>query len=41
MIYDPELTALNDLGQPYNLAVARPRQIRDLLASGSQLEMLR
>ncbi len=21
MIYDPELTALNDLGQPYNLAV--------------------
>ena len=41
MIYDPELIALNDLGQPYNLAVARLRQIRDLLASGSQLEMLR
>jgi hypothetical protein len=85
MIYDPELTGLNDLGQPYNLAVdsarahpevplllawaptdvpdadtlrtiraqapqvhgaarepaARLRQIHDLLAAGSQLEMLR
>jgi len=85
MIYDPDLTGLDDRGQPYNLAVdsarahpdvplllawaptdvpdagtlraikaqapqvhgaarepaARLRQIRDLLASGSQLEMLR
>ena len=85
MTYYPELIALNDLGQPYNLAVdsarahpelpmllawapshvpdagtlrairaeapqvhaasrepaARLRQIHDLLASGSQLEMLR
>ena len=85
MIYDPDLTALNDLGQPYNLAedsarahpdipmllawgpthvpdagtlrairanapqvhaaargpAARLRQIHDLLAASSQLEMLR
>ena len=85
MIYDPDLTALNDLGQPYNLAVdsarahpevpmllawaptdvpdagtlhaikaqapqvhaaarepgARLRQIHELLAAGSKLEMLR
>ena len=85
MIYDPDMTGLNDLGQPYNLAVdsarahpdvpmllawapgdvpdaetlrairaqapqvhgaarapaARLRQIGELLAAGSQLEMLR
>ena len=85
MIYDPDLTGLDDRGQPYNLAVdsarahpdvplllawaptdvpdagtlraikveapgvhaaarepaARLRQIKDLLASGSKLEMLR
>src|ERR1700738_3481281 len=85
MIYDPQLTGLNDLGQPYNLAVdsaqahpevpmllawaptdvpdagtlrairaqgpqvpgaarepaARLRQIGDLLATASKLEMLR